>query len=161
MLLFFLDKKHFIKNIYFIRSFNNVFEAISVGAIDMIKVIGAILANLIAFISIFTFLDNICIWLFKKILIDQFGLASILSYLFWPFAFLMGVEYEDCLSVAKLVGYKVFVNEFVAYKKLGNVINLRQSIIANNTLFDYKNGTKFLPQDMSYMIWNVFFFDSI
>ena len=70
----------------------------------------------------------------------------------------MGVEYEDCLSVAKLVGYKVFVNEFVAYKKLGNVINLRQSIIANNTLFDYKNGSKFLPQDMSYMIWNVIFF---
>ncbi len=27
----------------------------------------------------------------------------------------MGVEYEDCKVVSKLIGIKIFVNEFVAY----------------------------------------------
>lgn len=76
----------------------------------MIKPIGAILANLIAFVSIFSFLDAICIWFFSMLDLENFGLAvgnfslkdikkklfyifvlkkSILQYLFWPFAFLM------------------------------------------------------------------------
>jgi nucleoside permease NupC len=58
--------------------------------------------------------------------------------LFWPFAFLMGVSGEDCRSVAKLVGFKVFVNEFVAYTKLGAVIDFRDQIIANGTFPLYK-----------------------
>lgn len=99
----------------------------------MIKAVGAILANLIAFVSIFSLLDTACIWFFSMINLKNFGLAviktksyhfksiwnnhcllkSILQFIFWPFAFLMGVKIEDCLSVAKLVGLKVFVNEFV------------------------------------------------
>jgi nucleoside permease NupC len=49
------------------------------------------------------------------------------------------VAQEDCLSVAKLVGLKIFVNEFVAYTKLGSVIDFRNEIIANGSfpLFKY------------------------
>lgn len=57
------------------RKLNNVFEAISSGAIEMIKPIGAILANLIAFVSIFAFLDAICVWLFSMLELENFGLA--------------------------------------------------------------------------------------
>lgn len=78
-----------------------------------------------------------------------------MQYLFWPFAFLMGVESEDCKSVAKLVGFKVFVNEFVAYTKLGTVISFRDGITANGTLPLYRNGTLPLPNELP-MIWNVY-----
>lgn len=155
------------------------------------------MANLIAFIAIFSFLDSIATWIFSLVLIKNFGLAvnniflfyikiyqltyiQIQEYIFIYFlafcssngmnmlfaivfykAYLSnnlltkGVEIEDCQSVAKLVGYKVFVNEFVAYTKLGHVIEFRKNIIANQTLMEYRNGTRLLPNDMPYMIWNV------
>ncbi|RUS72935.1 hypothetical protein EGW08_019308, partial [Elysia chlorotica] len=37
----------------------------------------------------------------------------ICSYVFWPLAFLMGVDYQDCRVVAELLGIKTFLNEFV------------------------------------------------
>ena len=68
----------------------------------------------------------------------------------------MGVPIEDCLSVAKLIGLKTFINEFVAYKDLGDVINFRNSIFTNGSLDLYKNGSLALPSHIA-MIWEVYF----
>ena len=68
----------------------------------------------------------------------------------------MGVSPEDCFSVAKLVGYKVFLNELFAFSKLGTTSNFRKEIISNNTFELYKNGTLPLPNDLI-MVWNVKF----
>ena len=62
------------------RKVNNVFDAISTGAIDMIGPIAAIVSNLIAFVSIFSFLDAICRWVFGMLLLKDFGLAVSLSF---------------------------------------------------------------------------------
>jgi pyrimidine nucleoside transport protein len=35
----------------------------------------------------------------------------------------MGVDWSECELVAKLVGVKTIVNEFIAYQKLGVLIN--------------------------------------
>jgi nucleoside permease NupC len=69
---------------------------------------------------------------------------------------LKGVESEDCASVSKLIGIKVFVNEFVAYSELGNVIKFRQNITMQNTFELYRNNTLQAPKGM---IWNVIFFN--
>jgi nucleoside permease NupC len=37
-----------------------------------------------------------------------------LGYLFYPIAFLLGVQREDVLGVSQLIGVKVVANEFVA-----------------------------------------------
>ncbi len=81
-------------------------------------------------------------------------LLFLLFYFGWIDWIFKGVESEDCGSVAKLVGFKVFVNEFVAYTKLGATINFRDGIIANHTYPLYRNGTLPLPADIQ-MIWNV------
>ena len=52
----------------------------------------------------------------------------------------MGTSSEDCSTVAKLIGIKVFVNEFVAYKYLGETIQFRNGITANSTYEFYRNG---------------------
>ena len=54
---------------------NNIFEAISSGAVEMIHAVGAILANLIAFVAIFAFLDAVCVWFFGMLSLQNFGLA--------------------------------------------------------------------------------------
>ena len=40
---------------------------------------------------------------------------------------MMGVEWEDCGKVAELLGIKTFINEFVAYERLGVLIGNRES----------------------------------
>ena len=42
-----------------------------------------------------------------------------------PFAYIMGVDYEDSFEVAKMLGIKTFLNEFIAYEKLGDIIKNR------------------------------------
>ena len=77
-----------------------------------------------------------------------------MQYIFWPFAFLMGVDIDDCRVVSKLIGQKIFVNEFVAYSRLGKSISFKESITNNGTFELYKNGTYPVPSDI-YPIWNV------
>lgn len=41
----------------------------------MLKPIGGIIANVIAFVSIFGFLDQVCVWIFSMVQLEDFGLA--------------------------------------------------------------------------------------
>ncbi|QQR90053.1 MAG: NupC/NupG family nucleoside CNT transporter [Myxococcales bacterium] len=54
---------------------------------------------------------------------NPWTLQRILGYLFWPFAFVMGVPLQDCATVAGLLGEKLVLNEFVAYGHLGEILN--------------------------------------
>lgn len=53
----------------------------------------------------------------------------ICSYVFWLIPLVMGVDPSDCRVVAELIGTKIFLNEFIAYEKLGYVIKNRNSCI--------------------------------
>lgn len=64
----------------------------------------------------------------------MFVLQLICSYLFRPFAFLMGVDWIDCPLVAQLLGTKTFLNEFIAYDRLGDYIKNRET---GNCSVDY------------------------
>lgn len=62
------------------------------------------------------------------------------SYALWPIAFLMGADVADCPKVAELLGVKTFVNEYLAYSQLGDLISNRlrwQEHIANNGTYYY------------------------
>jgi len=43
----------------------------------------------------------------------------IFGKVFIPLAWLMGVQADQCASVATLIGFKTVVNEYVAFQKLG------------------------------------------
>jgi len=65
-----------------------------------------------------------------------------------------GIDSEDCRGVSKLIGIKMFVNEFVAYSELGKIIDFGNQIRDNNTFEFYRNGSMSLPDGMV-MLWNV------
>jgi hypothetical protein len=75
-------KRFFVnfKKIYIARNEKNVFEAFAVGAINMVKPIGCIIANLIAFRAIFQFIDAAFEWIFGNLGLNNFGL--VVSYFF-------------------------------------------------------------------------------
>ena len=73
-----------------------------------------------------------------------FCVQLICSYVLWPFAYVMGVAYDDCRQVAELVGVKIFINEFVAYSDLGVLID-------NSETFNEYNGTWVKVNDDIYL----------
>lgn len=46
-------------------------------------------------------------------------LQFITGKVFIPLAWIMGVKWEECDEVARLVGIKTIINEFVAYQQMG------------------------------------------
>lgn len=89
----------------------NVLDALSAGAMDGMNMAMAIGASLIAIISIVALLNGI---------LGIFGLSfeMILSYLFSPIGFMMGLEGGEILKAGELLGSKLILNEFVAFGKL-------------------------------------------
>jgi len=69
---------------------------------------------------------------------------SISGYLFSPVAFIMGVPYEDCYAVGKLLGVKVAFNEFLSFQKLqllieSGALSKRAITIATYALCSFAN----------------------
>ena len=51
-----------------------MFDAISIGASNMVGPIGGMISNLIAFTAIFAFIDAAVIWFFSMINLENFGI---------------------------------------------------------------------------------------
>lgn len=107
----------------------NVIEAASGGASASIPLVANIAANLIAFLSILKFFNAVLGWLGGMVNYPQLSFQVICSYLFMPFAFMMGVEWSDCHHVAELIGTKTFLNEFIAYIDLAKLIDNRRNCV--------------------------------
>ncbi|KAK7485896.1 hypothetical protein BaRGS_00022891 [Batillaria attramentaria] len=113
------------KEVYQLKfgSSNNMFEAIAVGASTAVKLIANIAANLIAIIALLEFLNATLQWFGDRAGVDGLTFQFLCSYVFYPMAFLMGVDASDCRRVARLIGIKTFTNEFVAYIEMGKLID--------------------------------------
>jgi concentrative nucleoside transporter, CNT family len=76
----------------------------------------------------------------------SFTLEQVFGYIFWPFAWVMGVPAEDCFHIAQLLGQKMVVNELVAYAALADMLgdpsvelSGRSVIIATYALCGFAN----------------------
>ncbi|MEM0941624.1 MAG: nucleoside transporter C-terminal domain-containing protein [Bacteroidota bacterium] len=112
----------------------NLIDAISIGTSDGVKLALNIAAMLLAFIAIvFTLnwilVDGIGEWLGLNASVhkstrgafDGLSLQYILGQLFRVFAFIMGVDWSETISVGSLLGQKTVINEFVAYLSLAEM----------------------------------------
>uniref|UniRef100_A0A8C6QLY9 Sodium/nucleoside cotransporter n=1 Tax=Nannospalax galili TaxID=1026970 RepID=A0A8C6QLY9_NANGA len=104
----------------------NLLEAATQGAASSIPLVANIAANLIAFLALLSFMNSALSWFGGMFDYPQLSFELICSYIFMPFSFMMGVDWQDSFMVAKLIGYKTFFNEFVAYEHLSKLINLRK-----------------------------------
>jgi len=100
-------------------NYTNVIDAVSHGAGDGFKIAMNVIAMLIGFIAVIALLD----WSLIKIghiFNPNFDLSLnwIFGKLFYPFAWAMGVPQADVSNVATLLGQKLTINEFVAFKNL-------------------------------------------
>lgn len=79
------------------------------------KVAMIILAMLIGFIALIAAVNAVFTTLFG------FSFQQILGYLFWPFAWLIGISTADALPAASIMATKLVTNEFVAMIELKKI----------------------------------------
>lgn len=122
-------------------------DAITKGTLISITLVANICALLITFLGLIEFADNVVGWLGERIGFvgaSTLGFTKICGYLFYPLAWLMGVHGRDCLSFGELLGYKIFVNELVAYTEMGcfyenGEIGSRTAFMATYALCGFSN----------------------
>ena len=135
------------------RTYINVFEAISNGAGDGIKVAISIVAMILALVALVAFID----WtlgitgalMFKYIpgcshlaFLNHLSLSYILGKIFMWFALIIGVPFKDAAIVGSLMGQKLVLNEMVAYVNLTNVANIitpKSFMLASFALCSFAN----------------------
>ncbi|NXU41760.1 S28A3 protein, partial [Drymodes brunneopygia] len=104
----------------------NLLQAASQGASTSIGLAANIAVNVISFLALLSFLDSALSWMGSLFDYPQLNFESICAYVFMPFSFMMGVDWEDSFIVGGLLGYKTFFNEFLAYERLSKLIQNRK-----------------------------------
>lgn len=124
---------------------DNLIMAIINGANSGLKLLGGIVALLLAFLGLLALVDLVLGWFGGELnqLLDwsfNWKLSNILSYVFYPFTLAMGVNPHDATLVARLLGERVVVTELVSYQHLAELIKAgafsdpRSAIIASYAL---------------------------
>ena len=124
---------------------NNALEAISNGTSDGLKLavnVGAMLLVFTALIAMGNYISNDLIgnwtgintWIIANTSYTGLTMQFMVGYSFAPIAWLMGVAWEDAVLVGQLLGEKTILNEFYAYKTLGemkaaNLFSHQKSVI--------------------------------
>ena len=108
----------------------NVIDAAARGAADGMKLAINVAAMIIAFVALVAMVNALMNWLgscwhtyvLQSPYDVKWSLELIFGYLFYPFAWLMGIESKDCYLSGQLLGTKMVLNEFVAYEELGQIL---------------------------------------
>lgn len=99
--------------------YTNIIDAISQGAGDGFKIALNVIAMLIGFIAAIALIDYFLLKIGHIFSADlTLSLDYIFSKIFYPFAWAMGVPSEDISSAATLLGQKLSINEFIAFKNM-------------------------------------------
>lgn len=120
----------------------NLIDAAAFGAGEGLKLAVNVGAMLLAFVALIAMLNGILGWVGEVVGFEQLSMEFILSYLFAPFAWLLGVPWDDCLVVGSMLGKKIVINEFVAYLDLKEQIpniSERATVITTYALCGFAN----------------------
>jgi len=130
----------------------NALEAITNGTTDGLKLAVNVGAMLIVFTSLIAllnyFLFKVGDWTHLNNLIaaggfyQELSFQSISGYILSPFAWLLGVEWQDCMYFGQLLGEKTIINEFIAYPHLGLIqdeLSQKTVIMATYVLCGFAN----------------------
>jgi CNT family concentrative nucleoside transporter len=105
----------------------NGLHAAAMGAADGVKLALNVAGMLIAFLALIALADALFGWC-GGLIGQTWSLSGLLSYLFAPVAFVLGVEWKDCLHVGQLLGIKLVGNEFIAYEQLSKWLATDSSV---------------------------------
>jgi CNT family concentrative nucleoside transporter len=101
------------------RTTANSIDAICRGAGDGFQLALNVIAMLIAFIAMIALANYVVTWPQAHLGIGHPAtLQTMFGWVNAPFAWLMGVPAQDCLSIGQILGERIVLNEFVGYLDL-------------------------------------------
>jgi CNT family concentrative nucleoside transporter len=108
------------------KTATNVIEAAANGAADGWRLALNVGAMLLAFIALIAMIDYPLTWLgeisgFEAGTGRALSLSTLLGFALAPLAWVIGVPWQDAITVGGLIGEKVVTNEFVAYAHLTEI----------------------------------------
>lgn len=148
---------------------NNLLDAISRGTTDGLKLAVNVGAMLLVFTALIFMMNSIFIggtdmlntavsWVMPDVAnwneqisiatngrFEGFSFTYCLALIFAPFAWILGVPFEDITIVGQLLGMKTVINEFVAYEQFqgiladGTLTNKKSILIATYALCGFSN----------------------
>jgi len=126
------------------RSSVNLIDAASQGALAALRLAAYVGALLVAFVALIAMLNGMVGWVGGLVGFPELTLQRILGILFAPFVLLMGIPWSDAVQVGSLLGIKTVLNEFLAYRDLGALIEAgalspRSIVIASYALCGFAN----------------------
>jgi len=125
----------------------NGIDAAARGAGDGLKLALNVGAMLLAFIAVIAMANSAVGWIGCRLGFGEgcWTIQKGLGYALAPLAWLMGVPWEDCVTVGSLLGLKTVINEFYAYLELASLLsagaikNGRSIVIATYALCGFAN----------------------
>ena len=135
------------------RPYINLFDAISQGASEGMKVAINVIAMILALVALVAFVDwvlggigrlivNYAHINFASFDLSQLSLRMILGKIFAIFAYFMGVPGNEATTVGSLMGTKLVLNEMVAYVDLSTLpqaLSEKSFLIASIALCSFGN----------------------
>jgi CNT family concentrative nucleoside transporter len=126
------------------RTSVNLIDAASQGALAALRLAAYVGALLIAFVALIAMLNSLVGWVGGLLGFPDLTLQWILGVLFAPFALLMGIPWSEAVQVGSLLGVKTVLNEFLAFRDLGALIETgalspRSIVIASYALCGFAN----------------------
>ncbi|PYO84320.1 MAG: NupC/NupG family nucleoside CNT transporter [Gemmatimonadetes bacterium] len=97
----------------------NVVDAAARGTSEGLHLMLNVIAMLISFIALIALINGVLGFAHQYVTFIPENLQTILGWLFYPVAWVMGVPGHDTNTIAGLLGTRMVLNEFIAYAQLG------------------------------------------
>lgn len=124
----------------------NILDAATRGTADGLRMALSVGATLLVFVALVYLLNLILGAATGWFMAEPLTFERLLSYVFYPFAYIMGVPPSDVSSVAQLLGTKSVLNEFLAYASMqgmnadtATTLSPRGTMIATYALCGFAN----------------------
>jgi len=97
----------------------NVVDAAARGTTDGLHLMLNVIAMLVSFIALVALLNGAFGWVHGYVAWFPETIQTVLGWIFRPIAWAMGVPWHDSGTIGSLLGERMVLNEFIAYKDLG------------------------------------------
>jgi CNT family concentrative nucleoside transporter len=129
------------------KTATNVIEAAASGAADGVRLALNVGGMLLAFLALLALINYPLNWIgsvtgLENVLGQPLSLSLIMGYVLSPLAWVIGVPWQDAVTVGGLLGEKVVANEFVAYTHLNEIqhtLTPRALLISTYALCGFAN----------------------
>src|SRR6266513_321043 len=105
------------------RTTLNSFDALCHGANEGMMLSITVMAMLVAFVALVALMNGLIVWPQNALgIAAPFTIQQVLGWVNAPFAWLMGVPWNDCPFIGQILGERIVLNEFVGYLDLSNFV---------------------------------------